>query len=294
MFLFSYDMHCTNYGSVGALCQMVGTEISTVLATGTVWMRVPHTLRICLHGELRGGAHARDVGFILAHGFAAGRWGVEYDYRIVEFSGPGVASLAFPARVALRNSITDMGVNNVYFEPSADAIAATPYPDFASDADAQYEAAFDLDLSAIEPQVLVPELFKHIDPEFASRVQPGDFVVAGYDFGCGKPHGTGFIAMKALGMSILCESMPTRSHRNAVSRGLPILTDCAGVRDLAKTGDDIEVDFVSGAYRNHMTGAAGSFPGMPQVLLDIVHAGGTTGFLRNWLATHPELARAPG
>jgi len=156
MFLFSYDMHCTNYGSVGALCQMVGTEISTALATGTVWMRVPHTLRIRLNGELRPGAHARDAGFILAHGFASGRWGIEYDYRVIEFSGPGVASLALPGRVALCNSITEMGVNNVYFEPSAATIAGTPYPDFSSDADAQVEAAFDLDLSTIEPQVALP------------------------------------------------------------------------------------------------------------------------------------------
>jgi len=156
MFLFSYDMHCTNYGAVGALCQMVGTEISTVLATGTVWMRVPHTLRIHLHGELRPGAHARDVGFVLAHGFATRRWGVEYDYRVIAFSGPGLASLELPARVALCNSITEMGVNNVYFEPSAAAISATPYPSFASDADACYEASIDLDLAEVAPQLALP------------------------------------------------------------------------------------------------------------------------------------------
>jgi len=143
-----------------------------------------------------------------------------------------------------------------------------------------------------DPQVLIPELFKHIDPAFAARVQPGDIIIAGRDFGCGKPHGTGFIAMKALGMSILCESMPTRSHRNAVSRGLPILVDCAGLRDLVKTGDEIEVDFVSGEFRSLTTGATADLPGMPVVLLDIVRAGGTTGFLKNWLAAHPELASA--
>lgn len=143
-----------------------------------------------------------------------------------------------------------------------------------------------------DPKVLIPELFKHVDPQFAARVKEGDIVIAGRDFGCGKPHGTGFIAMQALGMSILCESMPTRSHRNAVSRGLPILTDCVGVRELAKTGDEIEVDFVAGTFRNVTTGATAAFPGMPPVLLDIVRAGGASGFLQRWLAEHPELARA--
>lgn len=140
-----------------------------------------------------------------------------------------------------------------------------------------------------DPQVLIPELFRHIDPAFAERVEPGDIVVAGRDFGCGKPHGTGFIAMQALGVGILCESMPTRSHRNAVSRGLPILVDCIGVRELITAGDRIEVDYVSGEVRNLTTGVSARYPGMPAVLLDIVQAGGTTGFLRNWLETHPEL-----
>lgn len=141
-----------------------------------------------------------------------------------------------------------------------------------------------------DPEVLIPQLFKHVDPDFAARVRPGDIVVAGRNFGCGKPHGTGFIAMKALGMGILCVSMPTRSHRNAVSRGLPILADCPGLLGFVRTGDEVEVDFVSGAVRNLTSGAAAQFPGMPDVLLDIVQAGGTTGFLRNWLAAHPALA----
>lgn len=156
MFLISYDMHCTNYGAVGALCQMVGTEISTVLATGTIWMRVPHTLRIRLTGKLRAGVQARDVGFVLAHGFATRRWQVEYDYRIVEFCGPAVAGLQRHERVALCNSITEMGVNNVYFEPTPEVISAAPYENFASDADAHYEATIEIDLDAIEPQVALP------------------------------------------------------------------------------------------------------------------------------------------
>lgn len=156
MFLISYDMHCTNYGAVGALCQMVGTEISTVLATGTIWMQVPQTLRVRLKGKLREGVQARDAGFVLAHGFATRRWGVDHDYRIVMFCGPAVAGLQRHERVALCNSITEMGVNNVYFEPSPEDIAAAPYENFSSDADAQYEATIDLDLDVIEPQVALP------------------------------------------------------------------------------------------------------------------------------------------
>lgn len=156
MFLFSYDMHCTNYGAIGAVCQMVSSEISTVLATGSVWVQVPETLLVRLSGSLPPGSHARDVGFVLAHGLASGRWGVKYDNRLIEFTGPGLDGLDLAARVALCNSVTEVGVNNVYFAATPEQIASSPYGDFSSDANARYEAEIEIDLSAIVPQVALP------------------------------------------------------------------------------------------------------------------------------------------
>lgn len=156
MFLFAYDMHCTNFGAVGALAQMTGTEISTVLATGSLWVQVPHTLRVRLTGQLRPGVFGRDVGFLLAHGLTSGGFGVEYDNRLIEFAGPGLDALDLSTRVALCNSVTEIGVNNVYFNVDAATAAASPYGDFAADAGAQVEATIELDLSAIEAQVALP------------------------------------------------------------------------------------------------------------------------------------------
>lgn len=156
MFLFCYDMHCTNFGAAGALAMAAGTEVTSVLATGSLWTTVPHTLRIDLKGALAGGAHPRDVGFLLAQGFADGRWGVQYDYRVVEFGGPGLASLDLAARVALCNSITEMGVANVLFDGDPPGIDVSGAPDFLSDANAPYEARISFDLSAVRPQVALP------------------------------------------------------------------------------------------------------------------------------------------
>lgn len=156
MFLFSYDMHCTNYGAVGALCQMVGTEITTVLGTGSLWVQVPRSILVRLSGQLQVGAHARDVGFLLASGFSCGRWGAPHDDRLIEFGGPALPHLDLCTRVALCNSITEVGVNNVYFAPTPAQMANSPYPDFASDPGAHYEAVIDLDLSSITPQVAMP------------------------------------------------------------------------------------------------------------------------------------------
>ena len=77
-----------------------------------------------------------------------------------------------------------------------------------------------------DPKLLIPHLFEQVDPSFAKRVKPGDIVVAGKDFCQGKPHTQGYIAMTALGMAVLCESMPHKSLRRAVAIGLPVLTGC--------------------------------------------------------------------
>ena len=156
MFLFCYDMHCTNFGAVGALAMAAGTEVTAVLATGSLWTTVPHTVRIDLTGRLRRGAHARDVGFLLAQGFGDGRFGVPHDYRIIEFGGAGIDSLDLAARVALINSITEMGVANVLFATPPPGQDVSHAPDHTSDADAPYEGRMSFDLSGVEPQVALP------------------------------------------------------------------------------------------------------------------------------------------
>jgi 3-isopropylmalate/(R)-2-methylmalate dehydratase small subunit len=141
-----------------------------------------------------------------------------------------------------------------------------------------------------DPKLLIPHLFEQIDPGFAARVKPGDIVVAGKDFGCGKAHIQGFIAMLALDMSVLCQSMPHKSLRRAVAVGLPVLSGCTGCTDFVRSGDELEVDFASGAARNLSSGAMMQFAPMPPILRDIVAEGGSAGSLRAWLSAHPEQA----
>lgn len=145
----------------------------------------------------------------------------------------------------------------------------------------------------IDPKLLIPHLFEQLDPGFAARVKPGDIVVAGKDFGFGKPHTQGFIAMAALDMAVLCESMPHKSLRRAVAIGLPILTGCAGCIGFVKSGDELEVDFGTGTARNLTTGVTRQFAPMPPILRDIVANGGSAGSMRAFLAAHPELGTAP-
>lgn len=143
-----------------------------------------------------------------------------------------------------------------------------------------------------DPKELIPHLFAAIDAAFPQRVRHGDLILAGRNFACGKAHMQGFIAMEALGIGVLCGTMPYKAHRGAVGRGVPILTGCSGIGEFAATGDEIEVDFSTGEASNITRGTARRFPPIPEILGDIVARGGLKGSLAAWLAEHPEM-RAP-
>ncbi|WP_299452457.1 hypothetical protein [uncultured Pigmentiphaga sp.] len=140
------------------------------------------------------------------------------------------------------------------------------------------------------PEVLIPHLFKSLDPEFPDRVAPGDIVIGGTQFACGKTHVQGFIAMVALDLGIVCGSMPFKAMRRAIAQGLPVLTGLEQPGSFAKTGDSIEVNFATGRVTNLTTGEVRHCPPMPPILQPIIRQGGTQGYLRHWLATHPEMA----
>ncbi|HEX9464873.1 MAG TPA: aconitase family protein [Alphaproteobacteria bacterium] len=156
MFLFAYDMHCTNFGAIGAVAVGAGAEITTVLATGTLWTEVPESVRVELDGTLRPGAHARDVGFLLAKGFTQGSWDVDHDNRVIEFAGSGIASFDLASRVALCNTLTEIGVANVVFAAPPPGLDVSEAADFTSDPQAAYAGRVRLNLSEIKPQVALP------------------------------------------------------------------------------------------------------------------------------------------
>ena len=155
MFLISYDMHCTNFGAIGTFAMRAGPDIPIVLATGTMWTMVPQTLRVDLTGAFKPGVYARDLGFKLSRDLTSGELGVEYDDRVVEFGGEATASMPVSERVALCNTLTEIGVNNVLFPPisySGEKIAGG----IVSDNDARFENRITLDLSNLGPQVALP------------------------------------------------------------------------------------------------------------------------------------------
>jgi 3-isopropylmalate/(R)-2-methylmalate dehydratase small subunit len=99
------------------------------------------------------------------------------------------------------------------------------------------------------------------------------------------PKMNGYIAMQALGLGLVCESMPFLAYRAAIGCGLPVMTDCANVGDICTAGDELEVDFQNGYFINHTRDIRREYPPVPDSLQEIVALGGNTGWLQRWWET---------
>jgi len=144
-----------------------------------------------------------------------------------------------------------------------------------------------------KPEEVVPYLFEEHDPHFRERVKPGDFIVAGRNFGCGKPHTAGYLGMKGLDMRVLCASAPYSVTRAMMNIALPFMHQCEDITSFVNEGDDIEVDCVTGQVVNHTTGESRSYPPIDERVREMMSRGGLEGLLVNWLREHPELAAEP-
>jgi len=122
----------------------------------------------------------------------------------------------------------------------------------------------------------LPELAKHVmedaDPSFAEEVKPGDFIVAGKNFGLGSSREHAPLVIKMSKVSaVLAKSIARIFFRNAINQGLPVLI-CD--TDKIDAGDQIEVNLTAGVVANLTSGAQLAFSRIPQVMLDILGEGG--------------------
>ena len=126
------------------------------------------------------------------------------------------------------------------------------------------------------------ELAKHVmedaDPTFAARVKPGDFVVAGTNFGLGSSREHAPLVIKMAGVSaILAKSVARIFFRNAINLGLPVLL-CQ--TDSINDGDELEVDLKAGTIRDMTNGNQLTFTKIPEIMLRILDEGGLLPYIQ--------------
>ncbi|MBM2831241.1 MAG: aconitate hydratase small subunit [Dehalococcoidia bacterium] len=130
----------------------------------------------------------------------------------------------------------------------------------------------------------LPELAKHVledaDPTFAGRVKPGDFVVAGKNFGMGSSREHAPLVIKMAGVSaVLARSVARIFFRNAINQGLPILI-CDTSR--ISNGDELEVDMARGMVNDITSGVELSFGKIPPVMMAILGSGGLIPYIQKY------------
>jgi 3-isopropylmalate/(R)-2-methylmalate dehydratase small subunit len=128
-----------------------------------------------------------------------------------------------------------------------------------------------------------PEMAKHVleslNPDFPRKVQKGDIILAGRNFGCSSGRAIAPKAIKATGVAaVVAEGFSRTFYRNGHEIGLPVL-EAAGVHDLAETGDRLRVDIETGTVTNLTSGKTLHGSPAPPFLLDMLRAGGLIPFL---------------
>lgn len=129
-------------------------------------------------------------------------------------------------------------------------------------------------LNSFSEADLAAHCMEDIDKEFKNRVQKGDIIVAGNNFGCGSSREHAPIAIKASGIScVIAQSFARIFYRNSINIGLPII-ELENATELFKAGEQVEIDFKTGRIKNLNSGKEFMAEPFPEFIQDIIAKGG--------------------
>lgn len=112
--VFGTDSHTTTYGCVGCFSSGIGyTEMASILGTGTMWIKVPETIKVVIDGELPENVMSKDIilrliGDLRADGAT---------YRALEFSGSTIENMSVASRMTMANMAIEAGAKCALFTP---------------------------------------------------------------------------------------------------------------------------------------------------------------------------------
>ena len=138
-------------------------------------------------------------------------------------------------------------------------------------------------LNTSDPAELAKHAMEDADPEFGARVRPGDFIVAGKNFGCGSTREHAPVALKAAGVAaVIAASFARIFYRNAFNMGLPILESPEAAAAIAD-GAEISVDLDTGVITEIATGKKYYSQPIPPFMQELLSDGGLMAHLKKCL-----------
>lgn len=149
---------------------------------------------------------------------------------------------------------------------------------FGDDVNTDYIISGKYKFKTLDMAELARHVMEDLDPDFYRRITPGDFIVAGRNFGCGSSREQAPLAIKHAGIAaVIARSFARIFYRNAVNTGLPVIEcDTGGI----EPGDKLEVDLEAGVLYNRTKGAETRITPLPPVMLKILNDGGLAAHFR--------------
>ena len=136
-------------------------------------------------------------------------------------------------------------------------------------------------LNTIDKKELASHCMEDIDKDFTKKVNPGDIMVAGSNFGCGSSREHAPIAIKESGISlVIAKSFARIFYRNSINIGLAIV-ECPEAAEAIENGNTVEADLDNGVIYDRTTGKQFSVTPFPEFIQRIIGAGGLVEAIKN-------------
>lgn len=129
-----------------------------------------------------------------------------------------------------------------------------------------------------DPEELAKHVFEDVAPEFATKIQQGDIIVAGRNFGCGSSREHAPKGLLGVGISaVVADSFARIFYRNSLNLGLFVI-EIPGISAATEEGDIFDIDMQRGTLRNLSQALEYSFPLYDDFIMDIIKEGGIIQF----------------
>lgn len=165
--VFGTDSHTTTYGCVGAFSSGIGyTEMASILGTGTLWIRVPETIKVHITGKLPENVMAKDIILKLIGDLGADG----ATYKALEFSGDTIEEMSVASRMSMSNMAIEAGAKCALFTPDEKTaeycgiVLTDKEKDLVGDDDAVYCQVMNYKAEDFVPVMACPSNVDNIKP----------------------------------------------------------------------------------------------------------------------------------
>ncbi len=148
------DSHTPTYGALSAFaCGVGSTDLAATMMTGSIWLKVPESIKIICHGQLQDSVTAKDL--IL---FLVGKITISgATYKAIEFNGEVFENMTLASRMTITNMVAEMGAKAGLISSRGLKLDYSFDDIYIPDANANYSEVYEFDISSLENQIAIPE-----------------------------------------------------------------------------------------------------------------------------------------